>query len=199
VPVPEIAVKVNREDLLSDFYLFCKVGLEMPVHDLPHEEMASFISDTTQKQKLMLVPRDCWKTSICSTAFPLWMVLRAWFIDQNPHYRCLIDSETTRLSKFILKAIGAYVKNGRNLIRHFGELYRKELDAGESLGHQLGQDWSPLRPDRVRRFGDRAELGCLHAAGEDVESLPPDVRHHGVGRRGRGHDDERHRDALARR
>lgn len=121
-----------RQLCLRDFYSFCTIALNMPLHDLPHREMCTFISDETQKNKLMLVPRDSWKTSICSTAYPLWCVLRAYYLDGNRKYRCLIDSSTVRLSEFVLEAIGKYVRYEPSFIQLFGNLYRKEL-------HKQGQ------------------------------------------------------------
>jgi len=121
------SVKEARDACLRDFYTFCTKGLSMPLHDQPHKEMCTFISDETQKNKLMLVPRDSWKTSICSTAYPLWATLRAYYFDGNRKYRCLIDSSTVRLSQFVLEAIAKYVRYEPSFIQLFGNLYRKEL------------------------------------------------------------------------
>lgn len=105
----------------------------MPLHAKPHEEMAAFISDLVTSNKLMLVPRDCWKTSLGSMAFPLWMVLRAHFLDGNPGYRCLIDSSTTRLSSYVLGAIKAKVQHEDKFSNVFGELYDRKGDRQDGL------------------------------------------------------------------
>lgn len=81
----------------------------------------------------MLVPRDCWKTSIGSQAFPLWMVLRAYFLDGNPGYRCLIDSSTTRLSSFALGWIKSKIQYEESFKETFGELYQRQGDRQEGL------------------------------------------------------------------
>lgn len=118
---------------LHSFWDFWIEALEAPRHDKPHQEMAAFISDFSQDKKLCLVPRGTWKTSMLSTAFPLWMGLRAYFLEDNPSFRCLIDSETTRNSKLILNAIAAYMENGVAFRRIFGNFYKKELHTMDSL------------------------------------------------------------------
>lgn len=105
----------------------------MPLHEKPHREMVGFVSDLVISNKLLLVPRDCWKTSIGSMAFPLWMVLRAHFLDGNPAYRCLIDSSTTRLSAYVLGAIKAKVQHEDKFNDVFGNLYDRKGDKQEGL------------------------------------------------------------------
>lgn len=105
----------------------------MPLHEKPHREMCDFLEDTVTSSKMMLVPRDCWKTSIGSTAFPLWMVMRAYLLDGNPAYRCLIDSSTTRLSSFVVSAIRDQVQHNDKFIEVFGEQYDRRGDRQEGL------------------------------------------------------------------
>ncbi len=105
----------------------------MPLHEQPHREMAEFISDLVTSSKILLVPRDCWKTSIGSMAFPLWMTLRAFYLDGNPGYRCLIDSSTTRLSAFVLGAIKSKIQHEESFKEIFGTLYDRKGDRQEGL------------------------------------------------------------------
>jgi hypothetical protein len=113
--------------------VFCASALEMPLHEKPHREMVEYVSDLYAPNQMMLVPRDCWKTSIVSTALPLWLTLRAWFIDGNPAYRCLIDSSTVRLSKFVVDLIRQNVRNKQAFIDIFGDLYDRKGDRQEGL------------------------------------------------------------------
>lgn len=105
----------------------------MPLHEKPHREMAEFIADSLTSNKLLLVPRDCWKTSLGTMAYPLWMVLRAYFLNGNPAYRCLIDSSTTRLSGFALGSIKSKIQYQDSFKEIFGDLYDRKGDKQEGL------------------------------------------------------------------
>lgn len=122
-----------RDYVLEDFYVFCEEALKMPLSEQPHREIAEFVSSPYTVNKLLLVPRGCWKTSLTSIAYPLWMVLRANFLFGNPTYRVLIDSATVRLSKMVIGTIKSYVKNLPTLENLFGKLYAKEGDTAEGL------------------------------------------------------------------
>lgn len=111
---------------MTDFRFFMAEILKMPLKEKPHYEMASFLDDDTQPSKLMLVPRDCWKTSIGTMAYPLWRVLRAHFMEKDSAFRVLIDSATVRLSQFVLEAIVSYVQTCEGLIACYGNLYDRK-------------------------------------------------------------------------
>lgn len=123
----------QRDECLGDFWTFMKVALEMPLSEKPHQEMGEYISEELQMNKMMLVPRDCWKTSVASTAYPLWMVLRAWFLDKNAFYRCLLDAETRNLSQYVLTNIVSYVRYSESFKKIFGDLYVKGGDQRNAL------------------------------------------------------------------
>jgi phage terminase large subunit-like protein len=129
-----------RDEALESFWVFCKEVLRMPAEEQPHLEMAEFISSRYSTKKLLLVPRDCWKTSLSSLAFPLWKVLRAYFVDGNPCHRVLVDSATVRLSKLCISAIESYCKNLSGLKEAFGTLYDRKgrSDEGFSLSFRIG-------------------------------------------------------------
>ena len=135
----------------------------MPLHDRPHREMAEFISDLVTSNKLLLVPRDCWKTSLGSQAFPLWMVLRAHFLDGNPAYRCLIDSSTTRLSTYALAWIKSKVQHEDKFKETFGELYDRKGDRqdGFSLKFRVNAAVGVKEPNFVSSGVNAAKTG-LH-------------------------------------
>lgn len=111
----------DRNRMLDDFWEFSIEALQAPMQEEPHRELCEFATDESQNAKLILVPRGTWKTSILSTAFPLWMVLRAWFKDGNSNYRVLIDSETRNLSGLVLKVIDNYTRTPR-FQKYFGRL-----------------------------------------------------------------------------
>lgn len=121
-----------RDRALNSFWVFCQEILEMNLADQPHQEMCAYFEDTLQPNRMMLVPRDCLKTTI-GTAYCLWMVLRAFFLDGNPCYRVLVDSATTRLSDFVVNGIKSWVKNSIPLKETFGNLYTKAGDKKEGF------------------------------------------------------------------
>lgn len=118
---------------MDSFWVFCQEVLKLKLEEKPHLEMVEYLEDGLQPNKMMLVPRDCLKTTIGSTAYPLWLVLRAYFSDGNPCYRVLIDSATVRLSKFVIMNIKSWVKNHDGLKDAFGELYNRKGDSAEGL------------------------------------------------------------------
>lgn len=124
--------------------------------------MCAYFEDALQPNKLLLVPRDCLKTTI-GTAYALWCVLRAYFIDGNPCYRVLVDSSTTRLSKYVIGSIKGYVKNSANLHRIFGNLYSKQGDNadGFSLSFRVDYNTSIKEPNFVAS-GIGSEKTGLH-------------------------------------
>lgn len=122
-----------RDYVLEDFWAFCEEVLRMPLAEKPHREIIEFLSEEYSANKLLLVPRGCWKTSIASIAYPLWMVLRANFIFGNPTYRIMIDSATVRLSKLVIQTVRNYVKNLPALESLFGALYDRRGDTMDGL------------------------------------------------------------------
>jgi hypothetical protein len=105
----------------------------MPVSEHPHREMVEFVSNQLSTHRLCLVPRGCWKTSVNAIAYPLWRVLRANFLHDNPNHRVLIDSATVRLSSQILRTIARYCKNSETLVNLFGEVYDRKGHTAEEL------------------------------------------------------------------
>jgi hypothetical protein len=131
-----MGVKLDlRERALESLWVFCNEVLFMApsrkLHEKPHLEMIEYLEDSLLSNKLMLVPRDCLKTTIASTAYPLWMVLRSWFLDKDPNYRVIIDSATSRLSKMVLGQIKQWLKN--EVAAVFGPLYVKHGDREHGL------------------------------------------------------------------
>jgi hypothetical protein len=152
-----------QERLLDSFWAFCDEGLGMPLSEKPHREMIDFLSSPYSRSKLLLVPRDCWKTSLGSIAYPLWMVLRAYFIDKNPCYRAMIDSATVRLSKMVIQTIRDYVKNSAPLQMAFGDLYAKKGDVGEGLSLSFRMETAAgIKEPNFLASGVGAEKTGLH-------------------------------------
>jgi hypothetical protein len=153
----------TRRDVLENLYLFCQEGLEMPVHEKPHKQMCDHWQNPDKLFKLTLVPRGCWKTSIGSTAKPLWKVLRAMYLFGNPSYRSLIDSVTVRLSKYLIDSIARYCQNGSNLKKLFGPLYSAGGDTAEGLTLAFNMNRSGgIKEPNFLASGIRAAKTGLH-------------------------------------
>lgn len=67
------------------------------------------------KNKLIVMPRGTFKSSVGSVAYPIWRLLR------NPNLRILIDSEVYSNSKNFLREIRAHLIGNQKLIGIFGE------------------------------------------------------------------------------
>jgi hypothetical protein len=149
---------------LEDFWVFCNEVLftraGRQLEEKPHREMVEYLSEPFQPNKMMLVPRDSLKTTISSTAYPLWMVLRAHFLDDNPGYRVLIDSATVRLSKFVIGQIKQWVKNECEPI--FGPLYDRKGDNAEGLSLSFKLKSSMVKEPNFVASGVGAEKTGLH-------------------------------------
>lgn len=153
-----------RARALEDLWVFANEVMGMDLQERPHREMVDYLQDPYQPNKMMLVPRDCLKTTIGSTLYPLWMVLRAHFLEGNPCYRVMIDSATVRLSKFVISNIRSWVRYHQGLISTFGELYDRKGDSQEgfSLVFRVRAATGVKEPNFIAS-GVGAEKTGLHA------------------------------------
>lgn len=71
------------------------------------------------KNKLVVLPRGAFKSSLCSVAWPIWLLKR------NPDLRILIDSELYTNSKNWVREIRGHLAN-ENFIKHWGNWRGKE-------------------------------------------------------------------------
>lgn len=88
------------QEYKQNFYLFCKHGLgfkDLVPH--VHLDVCQALQDNTVNRKMILLPRDCFKSSIASIAYPIWRLIN------DPNLRILIDSEVYTNSKNYLRQI----------------------------------------------------------------------------------------------
>lgn len=78
------------------------------------------------RRKLIVMPRGTFKSSICSVAYPIWLLLR------NPDLRILIDSELYTNSKNFLREISGHLL-GREVPPLFGDFRGSTWNEGEML------------------------------------------------------------------
>lgn len=71
-----------------------------------HGEVFQALEAPTDR-KLIVLPRGCFKSSICSVSYPIWCLLR------DPNERILIDSEVYENAKNFLREIKAHLESER--------------------------------------------------------------------------------------
>lgn len=82
--------------------------------------------EASTRRKLIVMPRGTFKSSICSVAFPIWLLLR------DPDLRILIDSELYTNSKNFLREISGHLLGG-DVASLFGEFRGSTWNEGEIL------------------------------------------------------------------
>jgi hypothetical protein len=153
----------RRQANLESFWTFATDACAMPLHEKPHREMVEFYAGDSIA-KMMLVPRECWKTSIGAVAYPLWRVLRAWFLEGIPHFRVIIDSATLDLSARCVGSIAGLLQTPR-FISAFGDLYEERADHPTTTGLELSFRYKKCPMIREPNFlasGIRAEKTGKH-------------------------------------
>lgn len=131
----------------------------------PHAEMCDFLEDliapllkapwhgTTQRKKLLLVPRGCFKTTIGS------VLMCIFIIKKNPNVRILISSHTVAASVEILTAIKSVIESDW-FIDTYGSWRKEERDDDESERSKLWRADSITVVQRTRRGLREGTITC---------------------------------------
>lgn len=80
--------------------------------------------ESASKRKLIVMPRGCFKSSIASVAYPIWLLLN------NPNLRIMIDSEVYENSRKFLREIKAHLLSHK-VVSLFGDLKGSTWTEGE--------------------------------------------------------------------
>jgi predicted phage terminase large subunit-like protein len=134
-----IRIAQFRKEALDDFYTFATkvMGFE-DLYPPLHGPLCRLVQDGNIKRKLILLPRGCFKTTICSISYPLWLLVR----DQNA--RIALCSVNSAKAEENLDEIYERAK---------GEIF--QLLFGDIIGHP---DTWPKRTKsfaRIRRKGSK--------------------------------------------
>lgn len=123
-------IATEKDQYLSSLYLFAKYCLGY--HDLTEEThlpIAQALQENT-KRKLICVPRGCFKSTLSTIAYPMWLLLH------NPNLRILIDSELYSNSKNFLREIKAQYETNATFKKLFGEYRGSMWNEGEIIVSQ---------------------------------------------------------------
>lgn len=106
---------------MDDLYLFAKycLGYE-DLTKKTHLPIARALQLPT-KRKLICVPRGCFKSTISTIAYPMWI------LEHNPNARILIDSELYANSVTFLRAIKGHYESNSKFREIFGEYKRSDF------------------------------------------------------------------------
>lgn len=143
----------EKDQYLSSLYLFAKYCLGY--HDLTeatHLPMAEALQATT-KRKLICVPRGCFKSTLSTIAYPMWLLLH------NPNLRILIDSELYSNSKNFLREIKAQFESNKAVKRLFGEFKGSMWNEGEII---ISKRDKPLKEPSIACSGIGAGKTSQH-------------------------------------
>lgn len=126
---PEVQVATSKE-ILRRMYresLYLTTKCLLGYRDVTWRTHGSVVRalEAATLRKLIILPRGCFKSSLCSEAFPVWLILR------NPNLRIMIDSEVYTNSKNFLRQIKHHLESPR-VTELFGEFRGDPWNEGEA-------------------------------------------------------------------
>ena len=115
-------------------------------------------------RKLIVLPRGCLKSTLCTIAYPIWLLLR------NPNERILIDSELFTNSATYLRDIKTHLETNTDLIDLFGPFKSRVWNQDEITIRQRKQ---PFKEASITAGGiGTTKVGMHHSViiGDDYNS-----------------------------
>ncbi len=107
-------LQLERARYLKDFWAFSKeLDIVPDIQEKPHREVVDFLL-AEGPYKLLLVPRDSFKSTIAGVSYPMWLLA------QNPNLRILIDSRTVERSKELLFHMKEHMEKNERFVELFG-------------------------------------------------------------------------------
>ena len=124
----ETSDKLLRDRALSSLYIFNKYVLKVEEgeHKVPlapfHRELCNFVQDSTDKKKLILVPRLHLKSTLVTIGYSVLSILR------NPNIRILILSATYENAADFVGAIKDHLSRNETLIGLYGNVAKNPIE-----------------------------------------------------------------------
>lgn len=114
----------------ENFHYFCEVILGYYDMNDVHKETCEFMQYDRHKNKIFLLPRLTFKSSILTQGYALWQIVR------NPNIRILIYSDTLLKAQGFLRGIKVHLQgdSGRGLFKsHIGNYVNDECWTNNSI------------------------------------------------------------------
>jgi hypothetical protein len=123
----KILREVKKDIYRESLFLFAKnlCGFN-EITEHTHLPMISALENKETLRKLIVVPRGCFKSSIGSVAYPMWL------LENNPNLRIMLDSELYANSKNLLREIRSHYESER-YISVFGPRRHDVWNEGEII------------------------------------------------------------------
>lgn len=82
----------------------------------PHLELCNFIQSTEHRRKVVLIPRDCYKSTVGSKSLPLWILIQEDFCGlPGREHRILLKSFSSENARKQIKAIRQQIERNEML------------------------------------------------------------------------------------
>lgn len=120
------------------FFYFCRdiIGLS-DMTERTHKPICDFIAEDSVKVKMVMVPRDTFKTSIASIAYPIWLILRNVILFNNPMITICLDSEGKKHTQKSLDVIKKKLRYDKKITEEFINCYDDGKEKGIFLAESL--------------------------------------------------------------
>jgi predicted phage terminase large subunit-like protein len=119
----EIQASTRANGINSLFFFATAICGFDKVQKNPHLELCSFVQRIPKQRKVLLIPRDCYKSTLASKALPLWILLQPSFCGlQGREHRILLASFSSDNAKKQIKAIRHLVERNTLLQWLYPEL-----------------------------------------------------------------------------
>lgn len=120
---PNAAVRQSfRESLYATAHNLCGMS---DINSRTHKRTLKTL-ESPSKRKLIVLPRDCFKTSLGSVAYPIWLLIN------NPNLRIMLDSSLYSNSEMRVREIKAHMQTER-FVKYFGDWKGELWSQGEII------------------------------------------------------------------
>lgn len=120
-----LTIEGTRQLIENDLYYLCDFLGYKDVNWQTHQEIIQAL-ESDSKRKLIVVPRNCFKSTIGVVTYSIWRLIR------NPNERIFIDSEVYENSKNFLREIKAHLESPA-LTSIFGTFKTKTWNESEII------------------------------------------------------------------
>jgi predicted phage terminase large subunit-like protein len=114
----------QRQNAKRSLYYFTTAVLNWTkLRPSPHLEVCNFIQQIPPRRKVCLIPRDCYKSTIGSKSFPLWILIQDDFLGlPGLEHRILLCSHSSENSKKQIKSLRQQIERNQMLRWLFPEI-----------------------------------------------------------------------------